>query len=208
MQVWDERVDQKIAAKVPITAKAAASAGAAVRSRRGINLVGLLGDLVVWGVLTLSVLILALAILARTGAQSGTQWLVVVSNSMWPALKTGDLVAVRPVTAPQLQVGDIITYEDSRDRNVLVTHRIVARDLAAGTAVFQVKGDNNPVVDPELVRAAQVVGRVAFHLPLAGYVIHAFQARPIFVLVALMPSILLLGLQATRRLSNAGVRSP
>lgn len=228
MRMWDERLDREIAANhvTPIVlasdaaavakgatraGKAAAATGAAAvpgpvhRPRR---FAGLLGDLLVWMFLGLSLIVLVLALLARTGSRSGTQWLVVVSNSMWPALRTGDLVAVRPASVTQLRVGDIITFQDSRDASVLVTHRIVRIDPAVPTPVFQVKGDNNPIADPEPVLAARVVGRVGFHLPLVGYLIHMLQARPILALLALLPSVLVLGLQSVRRAAEAEVKSP
>lgn len=193
--MWDGSANQETA--VP------AGGTAALRA------LSLLGDVAVWVVLALSLLILLLAVVARSTSGAGTQWLVVVSNSMKPALSTGDLVVVRPASPDRIRVGDVVTFQDAQNAQVLVTHRVIAVEPAQGRYSFRVKGDNNPIPDPQLVDESRIVGRMILHLPLAGYVVHALQARPALALLTLLPSLLVMALQlARRRAGEAEVQSP
>lgn len=79
------------------------------------------------------------------------------------------MVIVQKIRDPaSVQVGDIIQYHRS---NEMITHRVVAIDLAAngsGKKVFVTKGDNNPSKDP-LVAESQLVGIVRSRIPFIGY---------------------------------------
>lgn len=224
MRVWDEQVDREIASKLGLpSVKGTSTVGAAVStaegSRRPPGAVARLGDIAQWAVLLASFLFLALALVARVTAGGGTQWMVVVSNSMAPALRTGDLVVVRPAARDEIKVGDIVTFVDAHNSQVLVTHRVIAIEAsgaseASGTSevgvTYRVKGDNNPVADPERVTYSRIIGKVAFRLPLAGYVVHAVQNRPSLALLGLLPSLAVLVLATGRRLAtpDRGGRRP
>jgi len=213
VRTWDGTVDRELTPSPGVTGEAETVSLRAGAGRTGgpgvLHALTLLGDVAVWAVLTLSLLTLMLAVIARSTSGSGTQWLVVVSNSMKPALSTGDLLVVRPVAPDRIRVGDIVTFEDARSPQVLVTHRVIAVEPMQGRLSFRVKGDNNPIPDPQIVDQSRIVGRVAFHLPLAGYVVHSLQARPALALLTLLPSLLVMALQSTRRRAmKAEVHSP
>lgn len=58
-----------------------------------------------------------------------------------------------PDAFPDLNVGDIVTYRSSMrdsDGNVmLITHRIVEKEVVGGETVFRTKGDANDVIDQQ-----------------------------------------------------------
>ena len=55
----------------------------------------------------------------------GDRLLVVTSGSMEPQIHAGDAVVIRPLTAPELRVGQVVTFQAPlSDR--YTTHRIVA----------------------------------------------------------------------------------
>lgn len=58
-------------------------------------------------------------------------------RSMLPAIQTGDVVTIRPVSCGAIAVGDIIAYEDVKRNKGLVCHRVVG---VRGQA-YLVKGD-------------------------------------------------------------------
>ncbi|MFC1728120.1 hypothetical protein ACFLZ7_01485 [Nanoarchaeota archaeon] len=80
------------------------------------------------------------------------------TNSMDPLLDIGaNGIEIRPKTANQISVGDVISYE-SEEIGGIVIHRVieVSEDEEGWFAV--VRGDNNPVNDPGKVRFEQVQG--------------------------------------------------
>jgi len=77
----------------------------------------------------------------------------VSSQSMWPALKKGDLIFLKGVDkAEDLQVGDIVAFEHPKG---ITVHRV----LEVRGDLITTKGDANPAEDKP-IRFDQVVGRV------------------------------------------------
>jgi signal peptidase len=101
-----------------------------------------------------------------------TGWtpLTVLTGSMAPTLPPGTLVVVQPVDPAALAVGDVVTYQLRSGEPTLVTHRIVSISQAAGAITYVLQGDNNPDPDIDAVVPEQVQGRVAYAVPLLGYV--------------------------------------
>lgn len=98
------------------------------------------------------------------------QPVAIMSNSMAPYIKRGDVVLVEKLgkeDLSQLQVGDIIQYSIENKR---VIHRIDAIvEASAGRIEFITKGDNNKSRDKESVKESQVMGKVNFYVPYIGY---------------------------------------
>lgn len=95
----------------------------------------------------------------------GLKAMAVVSGSMEPSIPVGSMVYVESVAAPRLQPGDVCTYR-LQSETTLVTHRVVQVDTRHQTLLT--RGDANTRPDPT-VPFDQVVGRVVFHLPGAGW---------------------------------------
>ena len=53
----------------------------------------------------------------------------------------------------------------------MYTHRIAAIDATGSERQFQIRGDANPTPDATMVPASSVVGRVAFHVPVLGFIV-------------------------------------
>lgn len=75
----------------------------------------------------------------------GYQPLTVLSNSMNPIFKTGDMLFVKKVDPATIHEGDIITFKESGGN--LITHRVVDVTNNSGAISFATKGDNNNMVD-------------------------------------------------------------
>jgi len=102
---------------------------------------------------------------------TGSTPLTVLTSSMEPTLPPGTLVVVQPVDASTLAVGDVVTYQLRSGEPTLVTHRIVSiAETADGERSYVLQGDNNPDPDIDAVVPGQVQGRVAYAVPLIGYV--------------------------------------
>ncbi len=99
--------------------------------------------------LTLAAVAGVLGLVLFVGIQTGhLQSLVVVSGSMIPTYEVGDGIVARRVPASTLGVGDVVSVFTRE--GVLVTHRVVEiEDGPGGARTLTLRGDNNPVDDPE-----------------------------------------------------------
>ena len=112
--------------------------------------------------------------------------LPVLTGSMEPALPTGALAVMVPVSADELAAGDVITFHHPVATRSYVTHRIVAIDGAGASRSLVTKGDANALPDAWRIAATGTGWRYAFSIPVVGGLIVAFEASPLrFALFAL-----------------------
>ena len=129
----------------------------------------------------------------------GYEAFVVLSGSMEPALRVGDLAVVAPARPEQLRVRDIISYRTPARPNVVVTHRLVGVSRTdSGRLMFETRGDANDSVDEVEVDGEAVLGRVVYAIPDAGYLVD-FAKRP-------LGKALLIGLPALLLVADALMR--
>lgn len=123
----------------------------------------------------------------------GHPTLTVLSGSMTPTIRTGDLIIDNPVTRAQashLHIGQVITFHESAGSQGVITHRIVAVVTQPdGSVAYRTKGDANNMVDTTPRPATAVVGVFRNRIPAGGYVLNALH-RPL-VLGLLLASPLL-----------------
>ena len=102
--------------------------------------------------------------------------MVVVSSSMEPTIRPGDLIIVKGIDIKDVNVGDIIVYRNpytNRD----VVHRVVYKGERNGEVFLITKGDNNatnPFPDQVVGAAPPVtreifIGKVILIIPYIGY---------------------------------------
>jgi len=117
----------------------------------------------------LAAALLAAAILLMVIPQFfGVRMLAVVSPSMEPEIPVGSMIVTVPVAIGDLQVDDDVTFVRNESL-VLITHRVIAIDEENGRITTQ--GIANNTADAP-VSIDNIVGRVVFRLPLAGYPIN------------------------------------
>jgi signal peptidase len=107
--------------------------------------------------------------------------LTVLSGSMAPAIRTGDLIVDDPVSAAQaasLRPGQIISVLEAPGSHTLITHRIVAVRVAGGSVSYVTKGDANNAPDTTMRAPSDVLGVFRFAIPAGGYVLAALH-RPL-----------------------------
>ena len=95
----------------------------------------------------------------------------VLSPSMTPELPPGSVLVDRPADADSLRVGDVITYattDQVSGKPISVTHRIVEIEPGSGGPTFITQGDANNAPDDRPVEAAQIQGKVWYHVPYIG----------------------------------------
>jgi signal peptidase I len=125
----------------------------------------------------LSAVLITFSLLSMTGYVKAR---VVLTDSMAPTIKAGDIVLLDPTTHSVPKIGDVAAYTGRRFDGTEVgifTHRIIGGDAVNG---FIMKGDNNPSPDIQRPKIADVSGVVVFKLPFIGKVLNP---RMLFILV-------------------------
>lgn len=104
----------------------------------------------------------------------------ILSGSMQPALKPGDLSIVRAES--RYRETDIVSFKALWARNQPVVHRIVqVRNNPHGIPVVITKGDANNVIDPIEVPMAALQGRQVLRLPWLGFPFILLKSPPGFI---------------------------
>ena len=87
----------------------------------------------------------------------------VITESMAPKYKIGDVLFASKTDPSKLKVGDIITYQGEINsfKDKVVTHQIIKIDKVNGKYYFHTKGLANLVEDP-IVSEDQVYGKVIY----------------------------------------------
>jgi signal peptidase I len=138
---------------------------------------------------------------------AGFKPVVVYSGSMRPTLGVGSLAVDRVAPASSVRVGDVITFNDPYTKGRLVTHRVAQIVPTKHGLAYRTKGDANAVRDPWTIRLNDKVGRVAFHVPLAGYVLWYAHTRELRSLLLMVFAVVVLT-AALRRIWRIDPRLP
>lgn len=143
---------------------------------------------------TLLALLVVLVLLFAAPRLVGMRMFSVLSGSMEPAYSTGDLIYVRPIATDELQVGDVISFV-MNSQGTVATHRIT--EIDEENRQVYTKGDANEVSDGKAVKFENVIGKVVFAIPLAGYLIGFINTAPgkiitVTIIVSLILLVLLL----------------
>lgn len=118
----------------------------------------------------------------------------VLSGSMEPKIKVGDLVIAKKIDPSKIKEGDVITYK-IKD-TTYVTHRVIEVLNNNNSILFKTKGDANNVEDKDLVFGESLVGKLVLRIPKFGYFID-FVTKPLgFIVLFLVPTIILIGKEA------------
>ena len=86
--------------------------------------------------------------------------LIVLTESMEPAIKAGDLIICEDVEAGDIKVGDVISFFDpAASGTAVVTHRVNSIETKNGKLYFRTQGDHNNVEDRISVCEDDLVGK-------------------------------------------------
>lgn len=146
----------------------------------------------VWGIVSwVLVCVVVLAAVFLMGSRLlGYRVFNIVSGSMEPVYRVGDLIYVQEVDPNTVQPGDVITFVLNEDL-VVATHRVVRVD--AEKQRFYTKGDANETEDGGSVHFKNLIGVPRFKIPGLGYVADFIQKAPgLYITIAAVAVLLLL----------------
>jgi signal peptidase len=112
--------------------------------------------------------VVGMVLTATAPAVFGWHTTVVVSGSMYPRIKPGDVVAARPVPASKrahLALGTIVLVKNPAEPHELLMHRLVRYDAQDRLIT---KGDTNAAADSTPVPLANVLGVARLRVPFVG----------------------------------------
>ncbi len=126
--------------------------------------------------------------------------LIVLTGSMEPEIKDGDLIIVKQIDGEDVKVGDVISFFDPESTsNSVLTHRVTEIVDENGSLSFRTKGDANNTEDKMPVPADELVGIYKSRIPGAGNVAMFMQSTAGLVICVILPLILLVGYDVIRR---------
>lgn len=145
-------------------------------------------------------LLIVLILLSLVGKYNRSDYILnfapmkVLSGSMEPEIKVGDMIIAKKIEPCLIEEGDVISYR--MNNKVNVTHRVLEVFNEEDKVSFKTKGDANNIEDGELVSGDNVIGKLVFRLPKVGYFID-FMTKPLgFLALFILPVTILLGSQA------------
>lgn len=127
--------------------------------------------------------------------------LIVLTDSMYPEIKSGDLIICKTVEAEDVQVGDVISFFDPAGNGTsVVTHKVIEKYELEGKIYFRTRGTNNNTDDRLPVSEDKLVGKYAdVRIAYAGNVALFMQTVPGLIICVVLPIVLLVGYDFIRR---------
>jgi len=107
----------------------------------------------------------------------------VITGSMQSVYPVGSLVAIKRTDPDTIEIGDDVTF--AKENETAITHRVIGitEDYEdTGERGFETQGVDSDMPDFEIVRAANVVGVVKFHVPKVGQWLEWLRGNLIIVL--------------------------
>ena len=158
-------------------------------------------------VILLPVLIINLTLIAKSYINAdevpsvgGKFPMIVLTDSMYPVIESGDLIICNTAEAEEISVGDVISFYDPMGSGTsVVTHRVLEVMNEGGEISFRTKGDNNNAEDTVAVPAENLIGIYKSRIPKVGHVAMFMQTTPGLIVCVVCPIVLLVGYDVLRR---------
>ena len=132
---------------------------------------------------------------------AGTFSLIVLSDSMYPDIKSGDLIICKTISPEDVEVGDVISFYDPAGNGTsVVTHKVVDIVNEGGKISFRTRGINNNTEDRLPVSADKLIAEyTGIRIPGAGNFAIFMQSTTGLILCVVLPIIIFVGYDVLRR---------
>jgi len=131
----------------------------------------------------------------------GTVPFIVLTDSMYPDIKSGDLILCKTIEPEDVEVDDVISFYDPAGNGTsVVTHKVIEIVEEDGALFFRTKGINNNTEDRVLVPADKVIAEYSgIRIPGAGNLAIFMQSTAGLLVCVVLPIILFVGYDVVRR---------
>jgi signal peptidase len=171
-------------------------------THRVLTIVGTVLCIILIPILLINITLIAKSYINKDEVPSigGTFPLIVLTDSMYPDIKSGDLIICNTAEAEDVKVNDVISFFDPAGNGTsIVTHRVIEIVEEDGEILFRTRGDNNNTEDKELVPAENLVGVYKTRIAGAGHIAMFMQSTAGLIVCVVLPIILLVGYDLIRR---------
>ena len=169
-----------------------------------LTIVGIVMCVILVPMLILNITLLAKGFFNKDEVPSfaGVMPLIVLTDSMYPQIESGDLIICKTIEAEDVEVGDVISFFDPAGNGTsVVTHQVL--EIVAGedgSLSFRTKGINNNTEDKKLVPAENVFAEyTGVRIAGGGDVALFMQSSTGLLVCVILPIILLVGYDFIRR---------
>ena len=118
-----------------------------------------------------------------------TNFYTILTQSMYPTIKAGDIVITYKEDENKYNVGDVITFVSSNNGGITITHRVKEVYEVNGEYSYKTKGDNNNTADNEIIKSQSVLGKVVFKIPKAGYIQQFLSSKFGWIVAIVLPAL-------------------
>ena len=126
--------------------------------------------------------------------------LIVLTDSMYPLIESGDLIICHTAEPEEIKVDDVIAFFDpAGNGSSIVTHRVIEVVEENGELSFRTRGDNNNAEDRVLVPAENLVSVYRSRIAGAGNIALFMQSTAGLIVCVVLPIILLVAYDLIRR---------
>ena len=129
-----------------------------------VNVIGIILCVILIPILFINCFLIVKGIANKNEVPSigGNTPLIVLTGSMDPTIKAGDLIVTKKIAAKDVKVDDVISFFDPEGNgSSIVTHRVIGIEIdePSGEIFFRTQGDNNDIADMTPVSEKNLVGR-------------------------------------------------
>lgn len=169
---------------------------------RVLTMIGVILCIVLIPILAINTTLIVKSYISKDGVPSvgGHFPMIVLTDSMYPKIHSGDLIICRVIDAEAVKKGDVIAFFDpAGNGSSVVTHRVTKVVKKNRQLAFQTQGDANNTPDTVLVPAENLAGIYMKRIPGAGNVAMFLQTVPGLIICVISPLALLIGYDMIRR---------
>ena len=151
-------------------------------------------NILFYGFLTILIAFLLLGFFAKKSDSGisigGYRVYDILTGSMSPTIKPGNLVVVKETLPKEVKKNDVITFKSDITNN-FTTHRAIDIVNSDGKTEFITKGDANNTQDPVPLDEKLLVGKVVFQVPYLGSFLSSLQKNKLIFIGLLVVIILI-----------------
>lgn len=125
-------------------------------------------------------------------AIGGIRVFTIITGSMEPVYKVGDMIISIETNPEKIEVGDNVVYKgfkgDFKDK--IVTHQVIDKKQSDNGYTFITKGVNNTIEDPE-IKEEQIIGKVIYKTVILSFISRLINNSSVFFFVVFIPFVVL-----------------